>query len=80
MDQLTGSSPLIAMSCLPSRPNELARERIAVRQVWHAMPPQDRADGAWRDAQLGADPVWPSALIAPQPKHLCFDIVSGSGR
>src|SRR4051812_8699123 len=72
--QLAGSAALVALCAPPRRTNQLARERIALCQMWHVMPGQDRADGTWRDAQFGADPVWPTPLLAPRLEHTRLDL------
>src|SRR6185295_17032061 len=63
--QLTRVRPLVALSGLSSSADQLAGERIAVREVWHVMPPQNRADRAWWDTQLGTDPILAAPLLPP---------------
>src|SRR5688572_19931200 len=72
--QLARSLPFIPTRGLPSSADQFASERIAVCQLRRVMPPQDRADRPRRDAQLGADPVWPTSLLAPHLEHARLEL------
>jgi hypothetical protein len=80
VDQLARSTPLISACGLTARTNQFTSEWIALGQVRHAMARQDRSDGTWRHAQLGADPVWPTPLLPTQLQHLSFDLACGASR
>jgi hypothetical protein len=79
--QLAGTLPFVALSSLPSSANQRASQRIAVRQAWHLMPPQNGADCAGRNTRLGTDPIRPAPLFpapaAREPRaRLTFALVS----
>jgi hypothetical protein len=80
MDQLAGSMVLVSAGGFASGANTLASERIAVGEVRHTMSRQDCSHRAWRDAQLGADPVRPTPLFTPDLEYLRFDLGRSAGR
>jgi hypothetical protein len=80
MDQLAGSMALVPAGGFASCTNTLTSERIAVGEVRYTMARQDRSHRARRDAQLGANPVRPAALLVPHLQDLRFDFGRGAAR
>jgi hypothetical protein len=58
-------------------PDQLAGQRAAVVQSWHAVASQDPSDRARRDTNLLGQLVGPTAKLASSGQHLLFDVRRG---
>ena len=67
--QLPGPVPLVAAGGLLRGPDQLPGQRVAVSQVGQLVAAQYPRHRAGRQADLGSQPVRPSAMLAPSCYH-----------
>jgi hypothetical protein len=71
--QLPGPVPLVAAGGLHRGPDQLPGQRIAVSPVGQLVAAQYPRHRAGRQAELGSQPVRPSAVLAPSCYHRGLD-------